>query len=136
MFDFNVFFLMSSGASLQRPKTPAPSIGGFVLQLADSAQADKACFLVLLNFDGGFLVFKILQVHWKFCSHFKILIVFWSHYLQTRNLGPTHPKEKYSENDLPKIVVRSLNQGSNVVSMDFHPQQQSVLLGNLPFQFH
>eukprot|EP00253_Pinus_taeda_P023571 PITA_23571 len=47
---------------------------------------------------------------------------------QTWHLGPTHPKERSSENDLPKIVVRNLNQGSNVVSMDFHPQHETILL--------
>uniref|UniRef100_A0A0C9S7L9 TSA: Wollemia nobilis Ref_Wollemi_Transcript_8205_4327 transcribed RNA sequence n=1 Tax=Wollemia nobilis TaxID=56998 RepID=A0A0C9S7L9_9CONI len=34
----------------------------------------------------------------------------------------------YSQDDLPKTVVRTLNQGSNVMSMDFHPQQQTILL--------
>nr|XP_017235245.1 PREDICTED: protein TPR2-like isoform X1 [Daucus carota subsp. sativus] len=39
-----------------------------------------------------------------------------------------HPLNMYSPDDLPKTVVRILNQGSNVMSMDFHPQQQTVLL--------
>ncbi|XVF41623.1 hypothetical protein PTKIN_Ptkin01aG0294400 [Pterospermum kingtungense] len=34
----------------------------------------------------------------------------------------------YSQDDLPKTMVRALNQGSNVMSMDFHPQQQTILL--------
>ncbi|XP_076936488.1 protein TOPLESS-RELATED PROTEIN 2-like isoform X1 [Bidens hawaiensis] len=42
--------------------------------------------------------------------------------------GSTHLPILYSPDDLPKIVVRTLNQGSNVVSMDFHPQQQTILL--------
>ncbi|XP_074326432.1 protein TOPLESS-RELATED PROTEIN 2-like isoform X1 [Apium graveolens] len=42
--------------------------------------------------------------------------------------GSTHPLNMYSPDDLPKTVVRILNQGSNVMSMDFHPQQQTVLL--------
>ncbi|XP_016571670.2 protein TOPLESS-RELATED PROTEIN 2 isoform X2 [Capsicum annuum] len=42
--------------------------------------------------------------------------------------GSTHPPNMYSPDDLPKTVVRSLSQGSNVMSMDFHPQQQTVLL--------
>ncbi|KAA8525101.1 hypothetical protein F0562_007035 [Nyssa sinensis] len=42
--------------------------------------------------------------------------------------GSTHPPNIYSTDDLPKNVVRNLNQGSNVMSMDFHPQQQTVLL--------
>ncbi|KAL6533647.1 Protein TOPLESS-RELATED PROTEIN 2 [Orobanche hederae] len=42
--------------------------------------------------------------------------------------GSTHPPNICSPDDLPKTVVRSLSQGSNVMSMDFHPQQQAVLL--------
>eukprot|EP01018_Ginkgo_biloba_P034266 Gb_26928 [translate_table: standard] len=41
--------------------------------------------------------------------------------------GTTHPPNMYSQDDLPKTVARSLNQGSNVVSMDFHPRQQTIL---------
>lgn len=42
--------------------------------------------------------------------------------------GSTHPPNIYSPDDLPKTVVRNLNQGSNVMCMDFHPQQQTILL--------
>jgi hypothetical protein len=35
----------------------------------------------------------------------------------------------YSQDDLPKNVVRTLNQGSNVMTLDFHPVQQTILLG-------
>ncbi|KAK3037662.1 hypothetical protein RJ639_030439, partial [Escallonia herrerae] len=42
--------------------------------------------------------------------------------------GSTHQPNVYSPDDLPKTVTRLLNQGSNVMSMDFHPQQQTVLL--------
>ncbi|XP_039122798.1 protein TOPLESS-RELATED PROTEIN 2-like isoform X2 [Dioscorea cayenensis subsp. rotundata] len=42
--------------------------------------------------------------------------------------GPSHPLTIYSQDDLPRIVVRTLNQGSNVTSLDFHPQQQTILL--------
>ncbi|XP_011626946.1 protein TPR2 isoform X1 [Amborella trichopoda] len=42
--------------------------------------------------------------------------------------GSTHPPNAYSQDDLPKTVVRTLNQGSNVMSMDFHPSQQTILL--------
>ncbi|XP_062119809.1 protein TOPLESS-RELATED PROTEIN 2-like [Humulus lupulus] len=34
----------------------------------------------------------------------------------------------YSQDDIPKNLVRTLSQGSNVMSMDFHPQQQTILL--------
>ncbi|KAJ9185566.1 hypothetical protein P3X46_005184 [Hevea brasiliensis] len=42
--------------------------------------------------------------------------------------GVAHTPNVYSQDDLAKTVVRSLNQGSNVMSMDFHPQQQTILL--------
>ncbi|CAM6037067.1 unnamed protein product [Sphagnum compactum] len=42
--------------------------------------------------------------------------------------GPSHPQTASSADDLPKAVARTLNQGSCVMSMDFHPVQQSVLL--------
>ncbi|CAM8927593.1 unnamed protein product [Rhodiola kirilowii] len=42
--------------------------------------------------------------------------------------GVGHISNSYSADDLPKTVVRALNQGSNVMSMDFHPQQQTILL--------
>ncbi|KAK4486321.1 hypothetical protein RD792_008992 [Penstemon davidsonii] len=43
--------------------------------------------------------------------------------------GSNHQPNIYSPDDLPKFVVRNLSQGSNVMSMDFHPQQQTILLG-------
>ncbi|XP_073011720.1 protein TOPLESS-RELATED PROTEIN 2-like [Typha latifolia] len=42
--------------------------------------------------------------------------------------GATHPPNIYSPDDLPKTVVRTFNQGSNVMSLDFHPMQQTILL--------
>ncbi|XWS65101.1 hypothetical protein CRYUN_Cryun05aG0062100 [Craigia yunnanensis] len=42
--------------------------------------------------------------------------------------GIAHTPNIYSQDDLPKTVMRALNQGSNVMSMDFHPQQQTILL--------
>ncbi|KAG5233006.1 protein TPR [Salix suchowensis] len=42
--------------------------------------------------------------------------------------GIVHAPNIYSQDDLPKTVVRTLNQGSNVMSMDFHPQRQTILL--------
>ncbi|KAJ0079160.1 hypothetical protein Patl1_24461 [Pistacia atlantica] len=43
--------------------------------------------------------------------------------------GVAHTSNVYSQDNLTKAVVRTLNQGSNVMSMDFHPQQQDILLG-------
>ncbi|KAJ6814027.1 protein TPR2-like isoform X1 [Iris pallida] len=42
--------------------------------------------------------------------------------------GATHPPNIYSQDNIPKNVVRTLNQGSNVMSLDFHPQHQTILL--------
>ncbi|KAJ0079597.1 hypothetical protein Patl1_24425 [Pistacia atlantica] len=42
--------------------------------------------------------------------------------------GVAHTSNVYSQDNLTKAVVRTLNQGSNVMSMDFHPQQQDILL--------
>lgn len=42
--------------------------------------------------------------------------------------GAIHLGNAYSQDDLPRIVVRTLNQGSNVMSLDFHPQHQNFLL--------
>lgn len=44
--------------------------------------------------------------------------------------GPVsmHPNSMYSSEDLPKSAMRTLNQGSCVMSMDFHPIHQTLLL--------
>ncbi|KAG6546023.1 hypothetical protein Mapa_012428 [Marchantia paleacea] len=42
--------------------------------------------------------------------------------------GPSHPQNAYTPDDLPKNVARTLHQGSCVMSMDFHPVQQTILL--------
>ncbi|CAK7340124.1 unnamed protein product [Dovyalis caffra] len=42
--------------------------------------------------------------------------------------GIAHTPNVYSQDDLPKTVVRTFSQGSNVMSMDFHPQHQTILL--------
>eukprot|EP00249_Psilotum_nudum_P021400 c28094_g1_i2 orf=495-3920(+) len=42
--------------------------------------------------------------------------------------GPSHAQGSYTLDDLPKTVARAINQGSSVMSMDFHPIQQTVLL--------
>ncbi|XP_071733588.1 uncharacterized protein [Rutidosis leptorrhynchoides] len=43
-------------------------------------------------------------------------------------MGQSHGQSSYSSDDLPKAVVMTLNQGSVVKSMDFHPLQQILLL--------
>lgn len=43
--------------------------------------------------------------------------------------GHGHSQAFSVPDDLPKTVVRTLNQGSNPMSMDFHPVQITLLLG-------
>lgn len=45
--------------------------------------------------------------------------------------GQSHADTLHSSEDLPKTVIVSLSQGSAVKSMDFHPMQQTLLLGLL-----
>lgn len=42
--------------------------------------------------------------------------------------GTNHLQCLYSQDDLPKTVAQTLNQGSSIMSMDFHPLQHTVLL--------
>ncbi|ONK79879.1 uncharacterized protein A4U43_C01F11310 [Asparagus officinalis] len=42
--------------------------------------------------------------------------------------GASHPPNICSQDDLPKSVARTLSQGSNVMSLDFHPHHQTLLL--------
>lgn len=43
--------------------------------------------------------------------------------------GHSHGQAFNAPDDLPKNVARTLNQGSSPMSMDFHPIQQTLLLG-------
>lgn len=43
--------------------------------------------------------------------------------------GHGHGQALNAPDDLPKNVTRTLNQGSSPMSMDFHPLQQTLLLG-------
>lgn len=45
--------------------------------------------------------------------------------------GHGHSQAFSAPDDLPKNVARTLNQGSSPMSMDFHPVQQTLLLGKL-----
>lgn len=47
--------------------------------------------------------------------------------------GHGHGQSFNAPDDLPKTVTRTLTQGSSPMSMDFHPVQQSLLLGLLLF---
>ena len=47
--------------------------------------------------------------------------------------GHGHAQAFNAPDDLPKNVMRTLNQGSSPMSMDFHPVQQTLLLGIFRF---
>lgn len=47
--------------------------------------------------------------------------------------GHGHAQTFNAPDDLPKTVMRTLNQGSSPKSMDFHPIQQTLLLGIFKF---
>lgn len=47
--------------------------------------------------------------------------------------GHGHGQAFNAPDDLPKTAMRTLNQGSSPMSMDFHPVQQTLLLGLLLF---
>ncbi|CAL9112407.1 unnamed protein product [Musa textilis] len=42
--------------------------------------------------------------------------------------GASRPPNIRPQDDIPKTVARTLNQGSNVMSLDFHPIRQTILL--------
>ena len=45
--------------------------------------------------------------------------------------GQIHILSAYGSYDIPKTVVANLNQGSAIKSMDFHPVQLTLLVGQL-----
>ncbi|KAB5563797.1 hypothetical protein DKX38_003851 [Salix brachista] len=47
---------------------------------------------------------------------------------QGQGHGHGHGQTFNAPDDLPKVVVRTMNQGSSPISMDFHPVQQTILL--------
>ncbi|WOL18286.1 protein TPR2-like [Canna indica] len=42
--------------------------------------------------------------------------------------GAAHPRNIYPQDDIPKSVIRTFNQGSSVMSLDFHPMHHTILL--------
>ncbi|KAH8952549.1 hypothetical protein BDL97_09G090800 [Sphagnum fallax] len=90
----------NSAALLKRPRTPPGSIPTVDYQTADSEHLMKRA-------RAGVQPDEVKTINYA---------------------GPSHPQTASSADDLPKAVARTLNQGSCVMSMDFHPVQQSVLL--------
>ncbi|CAN1215386.1 Topless-related protein 4 [Linum perenne] len=98
----------STAALLKRPRTPPTSNPAIDYQTADSERVMKRS----RPFGMSEEVVNNLPVN--------ILPVGYA--------GHSHGQSSYSSDDLPKNVVMTLNQGSTVKSMDFHPSQQNLLL--------
>jgi hypothetical protein len=53
------------------------------------------------------------------------------------NMMQSYPQShSYPQDDFHKAVARTLSQGSAPMSMDFHPVQQTLLLGKLHVSSH
>ncbi|KAG9156649.1 hypothetical protein Leryth_006613 [Lithospermum erythrorhizon] len=95
-------FTLNNTAVLKRPRTPTSDNAVVDFQIANSEHVLKRARPFGMSDEGN-----IIPVNFT---------------------GPSHGQTSYSSNDLPKAVVMTLNQGSAVRSMDFHPLQQSLLL--------
>ncbi|CAN1215385.1 Topless-related protein 4 [Linum perenne] len=97
----------STAALLKRPRTPPTSNPAIDYQTADSERVMKRSRPFGMSEEVNNLPVNILPVGYA---------------------GHSHGQSSYSSDDLPKNVVMTLNQGSTVKSMDFHPSQQNLLL--------
>ncbi|KAG7021233.1 Topless-related protein 4 [Cucurbita argyrosperma subsp. argyrosperma] len=97
----------NNAAILKRPRTPPTNNPTMDYQTADSEHVLKRARPFGLSEEVNNLSVNILPVGYA-------------------NQG--HGQSSYSSDDLPKNVVTNLSQGSVVKSMDFHPQQQTILL--------
>uniref|UniRef100_A0A0A0LG07 CTLH domain-containing protein n=1 Tax=Cucumis sativus TaxID=3659 RepID=A0A0A0LG07_CUCSA len=97
----------NNAAILKRPRTPPTNNPTMDYQTADSEHVLKRSRPFGLSEEVTNLPVNILPVGYG-------------------NQG--HGQSSYSSDDLPKNVVTTLSQGSVVKSMDFHPQQQTILL--------
>ncbi|XP_059635124.1 topless-related protein 4-like isoform X1 [Cornus florida] len=101
------FAAPNNAAILKRPRTPPTNNPAADYQTADSEHVLKRSRPFGISDEVNNLPVNILPVGYTSQSH-----------------GQT----SYSCDDLPKAVVMTLNQGSTVKSMDFHPVQQILLL--------
>ena len=122
---------------LKHPRTPPTNSLAMDYQTADSESVLKRPRPFGIS-DGvltaaySFFILRFHPQHHK-SSQFSLNI------LQVNNLpvnvlpvtypGQSHSHAAYSTDDLPKNVSRVLSQGSAIKSMDFHPVQQTMLLG-------
>nr|KAJ0202906.1 hypothetical protein LSAT_V11C500262900 [Lactuca sativa] len=97
----------NNSALLKRPRTPPTNNPAVDYQTADSEHVLKRTRTFGISEEVNHLPVNILPVGYS---------------------GQSHGQSSYSSDDLPKAVVMTLNQGSVVKSMDFHPVQQILLL--------
>ncbi|KAI3495960.1 hypothetical protein L1887_38308 [Cichorium endivia] len=97
----------NNAALLKHPRTPPSNNPTVDYQTADSEHVLKRTRTFGISDEANHMPVNILPVGY---------------------IGQTHGQTSYSSDDLPKAVVMTLNQGSIVKSMDFHPVQQVLLL--------
>ncbi|GAV82484.1 WD40 domain-containing protein [Cephalotus follicularis] len=101
------FTVPNSAAILKRPRTPPTHNPVMDYQTADSEPVLKRSRPFRMSEEVNNLPVNILPVAYT---------------------GQSPGQSSYSSEDFPKIAVMTLNQGSAVKSMDFHPVQQILLL--------
>ncbi|CAH1432821.1 unnamed protein product [Lactuca virosa] len=99
----------NNAAMLKRPRTPPANNPAVDYQTADSEHAFKRTRAFGISDEVNHMHGNILPIAYGGQSH-------------------GQSSSSYSSDDLPKAVVMNLNQGSMVMSMDFHPVQQILLL--------
>ncbi|XP_059433655.1 topless-related protein 4-like [Corylus avellana] len=97
----------NNAAILKRPRTPPTNNPAMDYQTADSEHVLKRSRPFGISDEVNNLPVNILPVAYT---------------------SQSHGQNSYTADDLPKTVVMTLNQGSSVKSMDFHPAQQILLL--------
>ncbi|CAN6459524.1 unnamed protein product [Victoria cruziana] len=96
----------NSAALLKHPRTPPTNNPAVDYHSADSDHVSKRTRAIGIS-DEVNLPVNILPVSYP---------------------GQSHVQGLYTLDDLPKNVARTLSQGSTVMSMDFHPTQQTIVL--------
>lgn len=97
----------NNAAILKRPRTPPTNNPAMDYQTADSEHVLKRSRPFGISDEVNNLPVNILPVAYT---------------------SQSHGQSSYTADDLPKTVIMTLNQGSSVKSMDFHPLQQILLL--------
>ncbi|XP_076912399.1 topless-related protein 4-like isoform X2 [Bidens hawaiensis] len=101
----------NNAAMLKRPRTPPTKNPAVDYQTADSEHTLKRTRTFGISDEVNHMPVNMLPVGYMGQSQ-----------------SQSHGQSSYSSDDLPKTVVMTLNQGSVVKSMEFHPIQQVLLL--------